>query len=104
MKEDIIRMAREACDADKVDAWHNGFWTLTQEELEKFAALVAEEVRGQTIESEKRGWLHAIDKMVAAEREACAKVAEEEIARVKPLYSVTAENIVKQIRARGEKT
>ena len=41
---------------------------------------------------------------VAAEREACAKVAEEEIARVKPLYSVTAENIVKQIRARGEKT
>jgi len=42
-------------------------------------------------------------KAVEAEREACAKVAEEEIARVKPLYSVTAENIVKQIRARGEK-
>ena len=46
----------------------------------------------------------AVKAAIEAEREACAKVAEEEIARVKPLYSVTAENIVKQIRARGEKT
>jgi len=45
----------------------------------------------------------AVKAAIEAEREACAKVAEEEIARVKPLYSVTAENIVKQIRARGEK-
>jgi hypothetical protein len=44
----------------------------------------------------------AVKAAIEAEREACAKVAEEEIARVKPLYSVTAENIVKQIRARGE--
>lgn len=49
--DEIIKMAKEACDSDKVDAWHNRFWTLTQEELERFAALVA-----------------------AAEREACAKV------------------------------
>ena len=47
--------------------------------------------------------LRLVNAAIAAEREACAKVAEEEIARVKPLYSVTAENIVKQIRARGEK-
>jgi hypothetical protein len=53
-RDDIIRMMREACDADKVDAWHNDFWTITQEELERFAALVAQ-----------------------AEREACAKVCEE---------------------------
>ena len=52
-RDDIIRMAREACDTDKVDAWHNGFWTLTQEELERFAVLVA-----------------------AAEREACAKLVD----------------------------
>jgi hypothetical protein len=52
-RESIIRMAREACDKDKVDPWHGGFWTITQEELERFAALVA-----------------------AAEREECAKVAE----------------------------
>ena len=44
-RDDIIRMAREACDTDKVDAWHNGFWTLTQEEIERFATLVAAEER-----------------------------------------------------------
>jgi hypothetical protein len=44
-RDEIIRMAREACDPDKVDAWKNGFWTLTQEELERFATLVAEAER-----------------------------------------------------------
>tara|TARA_R110000868_G_scaffold284131_1_gene544607 strand:+ start:645 stop:872 length:228 start_codon:yes stop_codon:yes gene_type:complete len=44
-REDIIRMAREACDKDKVDAWHNKFWTVTQEELDRFAALVADAER-----------------------------------------------------------
>jgi hypothetical protein len=102
MKEDIIRMAREACDADKVDAWHNGFWTLTQEELEKFAALVAEEVRGQTIESEKRGWLHAIDKMVAAEREECAKAAETHVLHELADTDDWPDAIATAIRARGE--
>lgn len=51
-RDDIIRMAWQAfSDPAKEDAWRNGFWTVTQEELEDFAALVA-----------------------AAEREACAKV------------------------------
>ena len=36
------------------------------------------------------------------EREECAKACEEEIKRVKPIYSVTAENCVKAIRARGQ--
>jgi hypothetical protein len=53
-RDKIIRMMIEACDVDKVGAWSNGFWTITQEELERFAALVAE-----------------------AEREACAKVRED---------------------------
>ena len=41
--------------------------------------------------------------MIAAEheREACAKLAEEEIKRVKPIYSVTAENVLKAIRGRN---
>ena len=50
-REDIIRMMRSVCDTDKVDAWHNEFWTVTQDELERFAALVA-----------------------AHEREACCKI------------------------------
>ena len=44
-RDDIIKLAREACDADKVDAWHNGFWTVTQEELERFAALVEQDFK-----------------------------------------------------------
>ena len=40
-RDDVIRMARKSCDTDKVDAWRGGFWVLTQEELERFAALAA---------------------------------------------------------------
>ena len=71
-REDIIKMAREAGLAYGSDEKPLGSVT-------RFAALVA-----------------------AHEREACAKVCEEEIKRVKPVYSVTAENCVKAIRARGE--
>jgi hypothetical protein len=48
--------------------------------------------------------LELANRALEAEREACAKVCEEEIKRVKPLslYSVTAENCVKAIRARGK--
>ena len=41
--------------------------------------------------------------VAAQEREECAKLCEAEIERVRPLYSVTAENCTKGIRARGEK-
>ena len=82
-QEDIIRMAREACDTDKVDAWHNDFWTITQEELERFAALVA-----------------------AAEREACAKVCDPEPSPPNEAYTVlnnkaTMRRCAAAIRARG---
>ena len=47
--------------------------------------------------------LESFAKLVAEkEREACAKLGEDEISRIKPIYSVTGENIVKAIRARGE--
>jgi hypothetical protein len=42
-----------------------------------------------------------LGRLIAAEREACAKVCENEIEKVKPAYSVTAENALKAIRARG---
>lgn len=49
-REDIIKLAREVCDKDKVDAWHNGFWTLTQEELERFAELVRDDERNACVQ------------------------------------------------------
>jgi len=89
-RDDIIRLAREACDKDKVDPYQNDFWAITQEELERFAALVA-----------------------AAEREACAEICE----RRKSLYwmefdknacdenraaAMASEECADAIRARGE--
>jgi hypothetical protein len=44
-RDDIIKLMQQACDPDKKPAWHNEFWTVTQEELERFAALVAEAER-----------------------------------------------------------
>lgn len=38
----IEALAREAADKDKVDPYHNGFWTLTTEELTRFAHLIRE--------------------------------------------------------------
>jgi hypothetical protein len=48
-------------------------------------------------------WKEAFALGAATEREACAKLCEDEISRIKPIYSVTAENCAKAIRARGEK-
>ena len=89
-RDDIIRMMRSVCDTDKVDAWHNEFWTVTQDELERFAALVA-----------------------AAEREACATVCEKQIKSYMSKQYTTdplggfrerfaAEQCAAAIRARGE--
>jgi thiamine monophosphate synthase len=58
-REDVIQLAREACDKTKVDAFYNGYWTITQDELERVIHL-------------------ATQKAVAEEREACALAAEAE--------------------------
>ena len=44
-REETIRIMREVCDKDKVDAWHDGFWVITQEELERLVARVEVEER-----------------------------------------------------------
>jgi putative NIF3 family GTP cyclohydrolase 1 type 2 len=52
-REDIIRMAREACDQAPREDWNSNAWVFGDETLERFATLVA-----------------------VAEREACAKVCD----------------------------
>lgn len=74
-EEQIISLMREALDTDKVDAWGNGFWTITQQELKRFTGLVA-----------------------AAEREACAQMCEQ--AGIEGYGTLAAAAV---IRARGEK-
>lgn len=50
MREDIIRVAREVADKDKVDPYVNEFLVLTAEELERFAAIFAAEREKQIID------------------------------------------------------
>lgn len=54
------------------------------------------------LEFDEEGLLRFVEIIAAEEREACAKVCESEIEKVKPAYSVTAENALKSIRARGQ--
>lgn len=72
-REDVIRMA-EQCGIPEFENNES-----QADNLERFAALVA-----------------------AAEREACADIAEDEIKRVKPTYSPTADIIRRRIRERGQ--
>lgn len=83
-KDDIIRMAREAGATRDHPEMLPNFWTLTNPDLERFAALVA-----------------------AAEREACAKVCEAgtgEPIQMKTLDMLRKERerIALAIRARGQ--
>jgi len=92
--DDIIRMAREVADLDKVDPVNDGLVTLTFNEMQRFAELVA-----------------------AAEREACANVCDEQEKRSREssekarrerdqfMYhhcAVTAKWNAAAIRARGQ--
>ena len=79
-REDIIRMAREACDQAPREDWNSTAWVFGDETLERFAALVA-----------------------ATEREACAKVCEETTASwTQDLYNSGCMDCAAAIRARGE--
>ena len=121
-RDDIIRMAREAGidiglweKLDDQDTFFGYSIDGIHENLERFAALVAAHERekvanwqigsgystghGETIED----LLVELEWQVReSERVACAKLCQQEIDRVKPLYSVVAENVLKGIVARGQ--
>jgi rRNA-processing protein FCF1 len=44
----------------------------------------------------------AVLNLIAAEREACADIVEDEIKRIKPIYSPAADIILRRIRERGQ--
>jgi hypothetical protein len=80
-REDIIRMAREACDQAPREDWNSTAWVFGDETLERFAALVA-----------------------AAERSACAEVCEILGAEDDSFYAEfsRAKDCAAAIRARSE--
>ena len=94
-KDDILSMARESGferlfgDVD---------WVCLDEDLERFAALVAEKEREQLMNEPltKEMWQRFEDEIRASEREACAKVCEQ--------YKGYGGNLfAPAIRARGNK-
>jgi hypothetical protein len=78
-REDIIRMAREAGDADRIDPFtKDGDWViLTPDELERFTAFVA-----------------------SAEREACANLCEQH--GYEHYCGNVTDKLAETIRARGQ--
>ena len=115
-KEDIIRMAREAgFEVYGTDVWITDGWWL--EELERFAALVADAEReklaawmiqrgyatghGDTIKDLLKEIEWQIDERIRNEREACAKVCD--VLAVHPEYASDITKVAAQaIRARGK--
>jgi len=98
-REDIIRMAQEAISLKMEDH----VWTMSTTHLERFAELVRVDERERIItknapEIERiNAYIKELEKAVAAEREACAKLAEEP-------YEFTSEEshrIAAAIRARS---
>jgi hypothetical protein len=87
-------MAREA---NCVEASHPfNPWSVSQEALERFAALVAAAERNRTWT--QAHWTEYERSIVAAEREACAKVAEKMLRH----YTQAVTGVPESIRARGE--
>ena len=70
-RDDIIRMAREVADKDKVDPVHNDMVTLTVDELGKL--LAAERNRTWTQDH----WTAYEYNLIAIEREECALAVEQ---------------------------
>ena len=71
-REEITRMARES-GAERNSDFHD--WSLDDDQLERFATLVAAAERNRTWTQEH--WTEYERSIAAAEREACAKVCEE---------------------------
>ena len=100
-QDEIIEMAREA-DLD----WHTG-WTLDDEEPNRFvtfAHLVADKATEEANARANASWTLMCKKMVAFEREACAKVVDDIEAQciAKDVDDPPLNYVAKAIRDRGE--
>ena len=96
-REDIIRMAREACETTN---WKPGLGNEhVVEFMARFAALVAaakDAEHQQTLALQQRSYEREIQLEVKAEREECAQIADAEAS-----IEGIAQRIAAAIRARG---
>jgi hypothetical protein len=91
-KDEILSMAKKS----GAGVGTSGRWLMTNEELERFAALVAEKATEQANARQNASWALMCKKMVAAEREAI-------ISRLLEIGALEDGAFIEAIRARGDK-
>jgi hypothetical protein len=98
-RDDIIRMAREAGATPYTNRHYPDRTTHTfgPEQLARFAALVAQEATEEANRRANASWTLMCEKMVATEREACAKLCED----VSQQFHAHAMDCATAIRARS---
>ena len=101
-RDEIIRMAREAgaylqMRLDGVDTYQIG----GNASIERFAALVEAAATEKANERANASWSSMCEKMVAAEREACAKVCDSRYMGDNSREDMEAKRCGAAIRARG---
>jgi hypothetical protein len=92
-QDEIIEMARQAGCFEKHQVLY-----FTQQDLEAFAKLVAEKATEEANARANASWTLMCKKMVALEREACAKVCDE----LQDIPATEPRHCAEDIRARGE--
>ena len=74
----IMEMANETLERMEPDAYcREPYWSATDDELKAFEKLVREEATAEANAKANASWTLMCEKMVAIEREACARKTEE---------------------------
>ena len=90
-----IKMAREAVNGRLAKTLEETQSLISLEEVKRFEALVRADEREETNSRANASWTLMCEKMVAAEREECAKVCEDSV-------EYAGDELARQIRARGQ--
>jgi hypothetical protein len=100
-QDDVIEMASKAglaFDSDEYPEIWQTYMNVGKQEIKAFAHLVAAKATEEANAKANASWTLMCKKMVAIEREACAKVCDE----VGEYPSLTPQHCAESIRARGE--
>jgi uncharacterized protein (UPF0216 family) len=92
-KRQVVELAREAGAVFPADGSYHQFER--HEDLERFAELIREEATAEANARANASWAMMCEKMVAIEREACAKVCED-------APEPDGADLAERIRARGQ--
>jgi hypothetical protein len=106
-KDEIVKLAIEAgfeIDLEAICiASSNDSYTGVEDELLRFAALVAEKATEQANARQNASWARMCEKMVAAERQECVKILYDNASKSRGMAVHALIANAQQIEARGQK-